>query len=253
LSPALERELVLAAAAGDPAARELLVGAFMPAISGIARYYRRPGSVDRDELLQEGVVGLMRALSRFDPDVGTPFWGYASWWVRQAMQHLVAEVARPTVLSDRALRGLARVREARRADLQREGREPTVGELAEQVGLPREHVECLLAVERAPRGLEEPVGSNPSGTTTLRDTLADPVGEDAYENVLDDFGVEDLRDLAESLGEREREVLFDHFGLGRAAKTLREIGEGLGVSAERVRQIEAQALAKLRSRSDAGA
>src|SRR4051794_23540607 len=108
LAPRVERELVLAAEEGDPGARDRLIQAFWPLIGSVARIYRSSAAVDRTELMQEGVVGLLRALERFDPSRGTPFWAYASWWVRQAMQQLVSELTRPVVLSDRALRQLAR-------------------------------------------------------------------------------------------------------------------------------------------------
>ena len=97
---ALERKLVAEAKAGDRRARAQLVEAFLPAIAAVARVYRGRGQIERAELMQEGVVGLLRALERYDPDRGVPFWGYAAWWVRQAMQQLVAELARPVVLSD---------------------------------------------------------------------------------------------------------------------------------------------------------
>ena len=104
LGEARERELILAAQAGDADARAQLVEAFMPLIASTARVYRDSRSVERTELLQEGVVGLLRALERYEPERGVPFWGYATFWVRQAMQQLIAEVTRPLVLSDRALR-----------------------------------------------------------------------------------------------------------------------------------------------------
>src|SRR4051812_46157354 len=104
LPPRRERRLVASAEAGDVAARAEIVDAFMPAIGGIARRYRRPGQIEHVELMQEGVVGLLRAVDRYDPRYETPFWAYASWWVRQAMQQLVSEMTRPAVLSDRAQR-----------------------------------------------------------------------------------------------------------------------------------------------------
>jgi RNA polymerase primary sigma factor len=245
LTPERERELVVATAAGDPTACEQLVQAFLPAISGVARLYRG-SSVERGELLQDGVVGLMRACRRFDPGLGTPFWAYATWWVRQAMQQLVASQTGPTVLSDRALRGLARLKEARRAHLQAHGREPSADELVEETGLPREQIDSLLVAERAPRGLDEPFGSA-EGSATLGEVLADPDAEDEYEKVEERLEMERIRDLADSLSDREQRVIYEHYGVGRPARTLREIGEELGVSAERVRQIEEQTLEKLRN------
>jgi RNA polymerase primary sigma factor len=245
LSAKRERDLLVAAAVGDPAATADLVEAFLPAISGIGRLYRNTPGVARAELLQEGVVGLLRAAKRYDATLGTPFWAYASWWVRQAMQQLVAQVTRPTVLSDRALRGLARIRDARRDLAQQHGREPTTDEVCAKAGLTRAQAEDLLAIERPSRALEEPVGSFDS-TGTLADLIEDPEAETEYAKVLERIEIDQMRALAEDLGEREREILAAHYGLGRAAQTLREIGDELGVSPERVRQLEERALATLR-------
>jgi DNA-directed RNA polymerase sigma subunit (sigma70/sigma32) len=115
LPVAAEQRLVAAAKAGDRRAREELVEAFLPLIGGVARVYRTSETVARLELMQEGVVGLLRALERYDPTLGVPFWGYAGWWVRQAMQQLIAELTRPLVLSDRTLRQLSQLKRARRA------------------------------------------------------------------------------------------------------------------------------------------
>src|ERR671915_1723752 len=153
----LDRALVRAAQDGDPAARAQLVEAFTPLIAATAATYRSTQTVEQLELLQEGVVGLLRALARYDPDRGVPFWGYAAWWVRQAMQQLVAELTRPAVLSDRALRNLARLREAHEELLAETGREPGTAELVARSGLGADQVEALLAAERAPRSLDAAV------------------------------------------------------------------------------------------------
>jgi RNA polymerase sigma factor (sigma-70 family) len=244
----LERRLVLAAAAGDTLAREQLVEQFLPLIGSVARGYRSTAGVDRTELMQEGVVGLLRALSRFDPSMGTPFWAYASWWVRQAMQQLVAEVRRPVVLSDRALRQLARVKDARREHVQREGREPSNEELAEHTGLAVAQVQRLFAIDRMPRGLDEPLGNGAEDSGgTIGDTVADPTGEDDYDRVVGRIASEQVSSLPDSLSEREQAILCARYGIGCETKTLREIADGLGLSAERVRQIEERALTKLRT------
>jgi RNA polymerase primary sigma factor len=125
------RELVLDARLGDKDARAQLIGDLMPLIGTVARTYRNVPGIEGLELMQEGVVGVLRALERFNPDLGTPFWAYASWWVRQAMQQLVAERSRPVVLSDRAMRQLAHVRDARRNFLRAHSRDPDLGELAD--------------------------------------------------------------------------------------------------------------------------
>lgn len=247
LSPKRERELVVAAEAGDTAACRELVDAFMPAIAGIARLYRNAPGIDRGELLQEGVVGLLRAVKRYDARLGTPFWSYASWWVRQAMQELVAEMARPVVLSDRALRQLARVNHARREHLQAHGREPSTAELATATGFATDQIETLFVSERPARALEEPIGGEDGAGSTLADVLADADAVDEYEKVVERVQIEQLPSLLSVLDEREREIVHAHYGLGRPSETLREIGDRLGISVERVRQLEERALEKLRS------
>ena len=130
-----KRGLVLAATErDDSAARAELTEAFLPLIATVARLYRNIGPVNRLELMQEGVAGMLKALDRYDASRGTPFWAYASWWVRQAMQQLVSEVTRPVVLSDRAFRQLAKVNDARRRHLQAHSHEPSTAELAGETG-----------------------------------------------------------------------------------------------------------------------
>src|SRR3954453_14828133 len=134
LADAAEVAIVLAAQRGPGRDRDRLVERYLPLIGSVARTYAGTAGVERTELMQEGVVGILRALRRYDPEIGTSFWAYASWWVRQAMQQLVSEMARPIVLSDRALRQLARVRAAERRLAQELGREPSPRELAGATG-----------------------------------------------------------------------------------------------------------------------
>ena len=246
----LERDLVRRAQSGDALARAQVVEAFLPLVAGVARIYRNTTAVDRVELMQEGVVGLLRALERYDAARGTPFWAYAGWWVRQAMQQLVAELNRPVVLSDRALRQLSRIKEAHSLHLQRHGHEPSTAELAADTGIDDDHVASLLVAERTPRGLDEPVRGDEEVIGRFGDLLADPVAEDEYERVLARVEVEELRGLLSSLSDRERMVLRARYGIGGREQTLTELAGALGVSAERVRQIEQRALGKLRQAAD---
>jgi RNA polymerase sigma factor (sigma-70 family) len=155
-------------------------------------------------------------------------------------------MTRPVVLSDRALRRLARVKDARREHLQAKGREPDLADLVAATGFTREQVESLLAVERTPRALEETLAGEDGPAGTLGDLVADPVSEDEYDRVVENMEPRELRDLTDGLVEREREIVFSHYGFGRPTQTLREIADRLNLSVERVRQLEERALGQLR-------
>jgi RNA polymerase primary sigma factor len=224
----------------------------MPLIASTARVYRDSRSVERTELLQEGVVGLLRALERYDAERGVPFWGYATFWVRQAMQQLIADVTRPLVLSDRALRQLSRIKDAHRAAVGELGREPRAAELAARAELTEEQVSGLLAAERPARSTEEPVTGIEGAVGTFGDLLADPLAEGEYERVLDAIEQEQLLALLSGLSDRERDILASRYGLRGEEESLRDIGGRLGVSAERVRQLERRALGKLAAAARGG-
>jgi RNA polymerase primary sigma factor len=247
LTPQQERDLAIAAEAGDANASRRLVDAFLPSIIGLARRFPSGAGVERQELVQEGVAGLLFAAQRYDPRRDTPFWAYASFWVRKAMQGLVAELTRPVALSDRAVRGLARIKAARQAHLQAYGSEPTNDDLSRASGFTPTQVECLLAVERTPRGMEEPLSPDKGVAATVGDTIVDPAAELAFDRVLDEIEIREARDFANRLDERERAVIQGHYGLDQPAQTLNQIGGALGLTAERARQIELDALDKLRA------
>jgi RNA polymerase primary sigma factor len=242
-----ERNLVVAAECGDAEACRGLVEAFLPAIGHLARGFQH-SSVERRELLQEGVAGLLLAARRYDAQLDTPFWAYASFWVRKAMQELVAEVTRPVALSDRAVRDLAHIRAARNAYLQRYGTEPITEQISTATGLTRTQVESLRVTDRMARSTDERLIEDDSASITLGDTIADPRAEQAYQEVLDELEIHHVLDLTNALEDRERAVIRSHYGLGEPPRTLRQIGAGLGLTAERARQIEAAALGKLRER-----
>ena len=236
---------MIGAESGDSDACRKLVEAFLPAISDVARSFKN-SRVERLELLQEGVAGLLVAARRYDTTLKTPFWAYASFWVRKAMQELVADLTRPLALSDRAVRELAKIRRARSEHLQMHGVEPSTDELSRATGLTAAQLERLQATERTPRSMQEQLMDGDEATATIGDTIVDPTAEQAYQQVLDAFEIRDMHDLTEQLDERERMVIRAHYGLGEDAQTLTEIGAGLGLTAERARQIEAGALSKLR-------
>jgi RNA polymerase sigma factor (sigma-70 family) len=237
--------LLRAARCGEPAAREQLVDEFMPLIARAARSYAGSAGVETEELVQEGVVGLLIALERYDLDLGTPFWAYASWWVRRTMQRLVADLCLPLVLSDRAFRQLADVGQARRDHEQHHHCRPSAGELSARTGYSQEQIDSLTCVALPQRSLDEPLAHGGDATGTLGGLLADPGGEDRYEEVDCRSECEVLRSRPNGLCDREREVLRARYGFDGPARTLREVGDELELSAERVRQIQQEALEKL--------
>jgi RNA polymerase primary sigma factor len=242
LPGSVERRLVDAAQAGDRRAREELVEAFLPLIAGVARVYRGSSAITRVELMQEGVVGLLRALERYDPSLGVPFWGYAAWWVRHAMQQLIAELTRPMVLSDRALRQLSQLKRAHGEYLTEHGREPSGNELADRTGLSHAQVGEMLLLERVPQSMDEPVQGAEGELGAFGELLADPLAGDAYEQLLDHSEIEQIRALLGSLNDRERMILRARYGLGGPEESLRDIGE----------RIEQRALGKLRAAATRG-
>jgi RNA polymerase sigma factor (sigma-70 family) len=244
---------VCAAKRGDPGAREKLIEAFMPRIAAVARLYRASPTVQRQELLQEGVVGLLEALRRYDPARGTPFWAYARWYVVRAMRRLVSELTRPVVLSDRALRQLGRLRDAEQRALTETGRSPSRDELAERAHVPRERAEELLRADRPPRSLQQPVHSGEvEPVVRLEDQLADPQAEEAYDRLLDQIEARELLALLSELSPRERMVLRARHGLDGGEQRHEQIGERLGLGGDRVRQIERRARRKLAAGGRAG-
>jgi RNA polymerase sigma factor (sigma-70 family) len=248
--PLASRRLILDAKRRPGRDRDRLVEAYTPLIAHVARAFRGSRNVERIELMQSGVVGLLRALERYDPSYGTPFWGYASFWVRQAMQEHLSEMVRPIVLSDRAARQLARVNHARRDHARMHGGEATTATLAEATGISEGQIGNLAAASRVPRSLDEPAVRGGGLTSALGERLVDPAAEDAFAGADLRIDAEHVPELLASLDDRERALVRARYGIGGDEQTLREVGLTLHVSVERVRQLEARAIEKLRAQTE---
>ena len=236
------------AQAGNETAREELIRRLLPLVHATARRYRTEG-LEQADLLQEGIVGLLRALQRFDPERGVPFVAFATWWIRQSLQEARSDFIRPLRLPPKALRQLSQLKSEHQRIYEDERRSARVVELAERTNIELEQAEALMVADARERSLDEPIGSMDAEFGTLGDLLEDPLSAAAYEDVVDAVAGGQLRALLSRLTDREREVVRARFGFDGPAEKLSELGERLGLSAERVRQIEERALAKLRSAS----
>jgi RNA polymerase primary sigma factor len=248
----LPDELIADAKAGDQRAREQVVAAHLPRIAAMARRYAVSPQVERLELIQEGVVGLLQALQRYDPDRGVPLWAYAKPTVERSMLRLLGELSDAVELSGHGRRHLSRLRTAEQ-DLMRENRRlPTRAEIIERSGVERELAEQIFADTATPRSMQEPVRT-PEGDVigVFGDLVDDPRAGDAYDEVLDEIEAEELLGLLSVLSDRERRILEAHYGLDGEPQTHKEIAERLGISVHRVRQIERRALNKLRRAAQA--
>lgn len=245
LADAEADELARRARGGNAAAQEELISRLLPLVQSTARRFRTEG-LDQADLLQEGIVGLLRALQRYDPDRGVPFAAYATWWIRQALQDARSDFIRPLRLPPKALRQLSRLKSEHQQIYQAERRPAPLGELAERTSIGLDQAQALAIADARARSLDEPIESADGEVGALGDLLEDPLSAAAYEAVIDAVAGEQLRTLLSRLTEREREVVEARFGFSAPPEKLVDVGQRLGVSAERVRQIEERALAKLR-------
>jgi RNA polymerase primary sigma factor len=242
LSREEEVDLATRAQAGDQAALDKLVVSNLRYVVSVARRYLGYGLALPD-LINEGNLGLIQAAKRFDPSRGVKFITYAVWWIRQAITHALAQQGGVVALPVRQLDKLRKVLEMYRRHVQQTGAEPNSDELAAELDLPTSEVETILHVYRH-LSLDAPIAEE--GETSFLDTLRSetlPSGEEVYlQNTLS----REIQELLDQLPERDQQVLRLRFGMDDDPKTLEEIGEMLGVTRERVRQIEKRAKDQLR-------
>ena len=246
LSRAEEMELARRVQKGDKKAREEMIKANLRLVVKIARDYEGLG-VPLLDLISEGNIGLMKAVERFDPGKGAKLSTYGSWWIKQAIKAALANQSKTIRLPVHMVDKISKMKRAAGRLQEIFGREPTDEELGEELQVKSSRVALMRMAAIRPASLEAPIGSE--DTSNLADVVQDEKAENPYE-MLEEKGITGmLQEMVEALNPREANVVRARFGLdGRPLRTLEEIGIELGITRERVRQIETIALKKLRAK-----
>ena len=244
-----ETELAVKAKNGDKAARERLINSNLRFVVSVAKKFRGQGLPLLD-LINEGNIGLITAIDKFEPDKGYHFISYAVWWIRQSILKAIPEKSRAVRLPLNRSNELMQILKAKKALMhEMETAEPSVEDISRETGLDAKLISDLLAVSGEMMSFDSPVKKGEDGSSTYGDFLEDETAGPET-RMMDKALKEEVRSLLDVLSDKERDIIIKRNGLdGNEAMSLKEIGEGYSLTKERIRQIEKRALAKLREES----